>query len=134
DQGRNNWVEEVPHVLWAYRAMIKTSDKDTPFFLTYGTEAVISVERGMPSLRCAKVYQVWNDEALMLNLYMLEEKRERAAIREAKSKAKNGKKNTTTLRSAVKPLSQETFYTEAMKLAMRRKTENWAQNEKDRTK
>ncbi|GKB58649.1 hypothetical protein Tco_0914835 [Tanacetum coccineum] len=68
--------------------MIKTSNGDTPFSLTYGTEAVIPVEIGMPSLRCAEVNQTQNDEALMLNLDMLEEKRERAAIRKAKSKAR----------------------------------------------
>ncbi|GKA73890.1 hypothetical protein Tco_0780192 [Tanacetum coccineum] len=65
--------------------MIKTSNGDTPFSLTYDTEAVIPVEIGMPSLRCAEVNQTQNDEALMLNLDMLEEKRERAAIRKAKS-------------------------------------------------
>ncbi|GJW13868.1 reverse transcriptase domain-containing protein [Tanacetum coccineum] len=34
-----NWVEEVPHVLWVHRTMIKTSNGDTPFSLTYSTEA-----------------------------------------------------------------------------------------------
>ncbi|GJV60599.1 reverse transcriptase domain-containing protein [Tanacetum coccineum] len=45
-----NWVEEVPYVLWAHRTTIKTSNGHTPFSLTYGTEAVIPVETGMPSL------------------------------------------------------------------------------------
>nr|GFC88635.1 reverse transcriptase domain-containing protein [Tanacetum cinerariifolium] len=40
-EGNNNWVEELPHVLWAHRTMIKSSHGDTPFSLTYGTEAVI---------------------------------------------------------------------------------------------
>ncbi|GJU05222.1 reverse transcriptase domain-containing protein [Tanacetum coccineum] len=88
DQGSRDWVEEVPHVLWAHRTMIKTGNKDTPFSLNYGMKAVIPVEIRMPSLRCAEVDQVQNDEALLFNLDMLEEKRERAAIREAKSKAK----------------------------------------------
>ncbi|GJZ46071.1 hypothetical protein Tco_0593667 [Tanacetum coccineum] len=68
--------------------MIKTSNDDTPFSLTYGIEVVLLVEIGMPSLRCVEVDQVLNDEALLLNLDILEEKRERAAICEAKSKAK----------------------------------------------
>ncbi|GJT92448.1 reverse transcriptase domain-containing protein [Tanacetum coccineum] len=84
----DNIVEEVPHLLWAHRTMIKTSNGYTPFSLTYDTEVVIPVEIGMPSLRCVEVDQVLNDEALLLNLDMLEEKRERATIREAKSKAK----------------------------------------------
>ncbi|GJV46458.1 reverse transcriptase domain-containing protein [Tanacetum coccineum] len=84
DQCSKNWVEEVPHLLWAHHTMIKTSNGDTLFSLTYNTKAVIPVEIEMPSLRCAEVDQVRNDEALMLNLDMLEEKRERAANHEAK--------------------------------------------------
>nr|GFA97311.1 reverse transcriptase domain-containing protein [Tanacetum cinerariifolium] len=61
-EDNRNWVEEVLHVLWAHRKMIKTSNKDTPFSLTYGTEAVIPVEIGMPSLRCAMVNRAKNDE------------------------------------------------------------------------
>ncbi|GKC80852.1 reverse transcriptase domain-containing protein, partial [Tanacetum coccineum] len=83
-----NWVEEVPHVLWAHRTTIKTSNGHTPFSLTYGTEAVIPVEIGMPSLRCEKIDQAMNDEALLLNLDILEEEREKAAIQEAKSNVK----------------------------------------------
>nr|GFA14392.1 reverse transcriptase domain-containing protein [Tanacetum cinerariifolium] len=40
-EGNKNWVEELPHVLWAHRTMIKSSHGDTPFSLTYGTEAII---------------------------------------------------------------------------------------------
>nr|GEV18912.1 reverse transcriptase domain-containing protein [Tanacetum cinerariifolium] len=64
------------------------SNEETPFSLTYGVEAVISVEIGMPTLRTAKVDMIKNDEALGVNLDLLEEKREQEAIQEAKSKAK----------------------------------------------
>ncbi|GJS20363.1 reverse transcriptase domain-containing protein [Tanacetum coccineum] len=79
-EDNKNWVEEVPHVLWAHRTMIKTSNGDTLFSLAYGIKVVISVETGMPSLR-----------------------REKAAVREAKSKAKmekyyNAKVSNTTFR------------------------------------
>ncbi|GJU14555.1 reverse transcriptase domain-containing protein [Tanacetum coccineum] len=99
DEGSKNCIKKVPHVLWARRTMIKTSNEDTPFSLTYGTESVIPVEIGMPFLRCAEVDQIPNDEALLLNLDMLEEKRERAAIREAKSKAKMEKYYNAKVRS-----------------------------------
>nr|GEV51525.1 reverse transcriptase domain-containing protein [Tanacetum cinerariifolium] len=46
-----NWVEEVSHVLWAHSTMIKSSNGETPFLLTYGTKAVIPTEIGMPTLR-----------------------------------------------------------------------------------
>nr|GFB32576.1 reverse transcriptase domain-containing protein [Tanacetum cinerariifolium] len=83
-----NWVEELAHVLWAHRTMIKSSHGDTPFSLTYETEAVIPAEIGMPTYRNAAVDVVHNDEELQLNLDLLEEQRKRATIREAKSKLK----------------------------------------------
>ncbi|GJZ61477.1 reverse transcriptase domain-containing protein [Tanacetum coccineum] len=48
-----NWVEELPHILWAHRTMIKSSHADTPFSLTYETEAVIPAEIEMPTYRTA---------------------------------------------------------------------------------
>nr|GEW42531.1 reverse transcriptase domain-containing protein [Tanacetum cinerariifolium] len=54
-EGNKNWVEELPHVLWAHRTMIKSSHDDTPFSLTYGTEAVIPTEIEMPTYRTAAV-------------------------------------------------------------------------------
>nr|GEY62535.1 hypothetical protein [Tanacetum cinerariifolium] len=87
DKRRKNWIEEISHVLWAHRTMIKSSNEETPFSLTYGTEAVILVEIGMPTLRTTKVDMIKNDEALEINLDLLEEKREQAAIHEAKRKA-----------------------------------------------
>nr|GEX80451.1 reverse transcriptase domain-containing protein [Tanacetum cinerariifolium] len=87
-EGNKNWVEELPHVLWAHRTMIKSSHDDKPFSLTYGTEAVIPVEIIMPTYRTAAVDVVNNDKELRLNLDLLEERRERAAICEARTKSK----------------------------------------------
>ncbi|GJS19835.1 reverse transcriptase domain-containing protein [Tanacetum coccineum] len=87
-EGNKNWIEEIPHVLWAHRTMIKSSNGDTPFSLTYGTEAVIPAEIRMPTYRTAAVDIVRNDDEIRLNLDLLEERRERAAIREAKAKSK----------------------------------------------
>ncbi|GJS41647.1 hypothetical protein Tco_0566690 [Tanacetum coccineum] len=53
----------------------------------------------MPTLRTAKVDMVQNDEALEINLDLLEERREQAAIREAKSKAKMEKYYNSKVRS-----------------------------------
>ncbi|GJU57051.1 reverse transcriptase domain-containing protein [Tanacetum coccineum] len=55
DARSKNWMEELPHVLWAHRTMIKSSNGDTSFSLTYGTEAVIPAEIGMPTLRTMEV-------------------------------------------------------------------------------
>jgi hypothetical protein len=88
DRHKGKWVEELSHVLWAHRTSIKTSTGDTPFSLVYGTEAVIPAEIGMPTIRTAEVNVMTNDEERRIDLDLLEERRERAAIREAKAKAK----------------------------------------------
>ncbi|GJX18680.1 reverse transcriptase domain-containing protein [Tanacetum coccineum] len=87
-EGNKNWIEELPHVLWAHRTMTKSSHGDTPFSLTYGTKAVIPAEIGMPTYRTTVVEAVHNNEELRLNLDLLKERRECAAIREAKAKLK----------------------------------------------
>ncbi|GJT08877.1 hypothetical protein Tco_0843339 [Tanacetum coccineum] len=53
----------------------------------------------MPTLRTAEVDLGKNNEALEINLDLLEEKREQAAIREAKSKAKMEKYYNSKIRS-----------------------------------
>ncbi|GJV61186.1 reverse transcriptase domain-containing protein [Tanacetum coccineum] len=104
DERSKNWMEELPHVLWAHRTMIKSSNGDTPFSLTYEMEAVIPAEISMTTLRTAEVDPAQNNEALEINLDLLEEQREQAAIREAKSKAKMEKYyNSKVRRMSFKP-------------------------------
>ncbi|GJW93017.1 reverse transcriptase domain-containing protein [Tanacetum coccineum] len=91
DERIKDWIEDLPHALWAHRTMIKSSNGDTSFSLTYETKAVIPAEIGMLTIRTAEVYIVQNDEALEINLDLLEERTELAVIREAKSKAKKEK-------------------------------------------
>nr|GEY31524.1 reverse transcriptase domain-containing protein [Tanacetum cinerariifolium] len=80
DESSKNLLEEISHVLWAHRTMVKSSSRETPFSLMYGTEAVILVEIGMPTLRTAEVDMIKNNEALGINLDLLEEQGEQAAI------------------------------------------------------
>ncbi|GKC88529.1 reverse transcriptase domain-containing protein [Tanacetum coccineum] len=98
DERSKDWIEELPHVLWAHRTMIKSSNGETPFSLTYGTEAVIPAEIGMPTLRTAEIDPATNNGALKINLDLIEERREQAAIQEAKSKKKMEKYYNTRVR------------------------------------
>ncbi|GJT51462.1 reverse transcriptase domain-containing protein [Tanacetum coccineum] len=88
DVRSKNLIAELPHVLCAHRTMIKSINGDTTFSLTYRTKAVILVEIGMPTLRTAEVDLVQNNEALEIKIDLLEERIEKASIRDAKSKAK----------------------------------------------
>ncbi|GJR31834.1 hypothetical protein Tco_1108066 [Tanacetum coccineum] len=83
--------------------MIKSSNEEALFSLTYDMKAVIPAEIGMPTLRTEEVDLTMNDEALEINLDLIEEKREQAVIQEAKSKAKmekyyNSKVQSTSFR------------------------------------
>ena len=78
---KNAWVEELPRVLWAYRTTSRTATGETPFSMTYGTEAVLPVEVGEPSFRTTQFNPEVNDQGLALNLDLIEIKRDEAAIR-----------------------------------------------------
>ncbi|GJS56331.1 reverse transcriptase domain-containing protein [Tanacetum coccineum] len=67
---------------------IKQSNNETPFSLTYRSEAVILAEIGIPSYRTLMIREEYNEEEQRLNLDLLQERREAAAIREAKYKTK----------------------------------------------
>lgn len=60
----------------------------TPFSLTYGHEAVIPAEIGIPSHRMAKIATRDNNHNHRFNLDILDEKRENATINEALYKQK----------------------------------------------
>ena len=78
------WPEELPSVLWAYRTTTWTPSRETPFNITYGTEAVILVEVGLTSLRTEFFDEQSNDDQLKLNLDYLDEVRDHASQRMAK--------------------------------------------------
>nr|GFC04328.1 reverse transcriptase domain-containing protein [Tanacetum cinerariifolium] len=88
DKHKGRWVEELSHVLWAHRTTIKVSTGDTPFSLVYRIEAVIPSEIGMLTIRTAEVNVATNDDERRIDLDLLEERRERAAICAAKAKSK----------------------------------------------
>lgn len=71
---RAGWVDELSNVLWVFRTTFKTSNGETPFSLTYGSEAVISAEIGMPTFRTMMTSVGNNDEEIILNLDLLQER------------------------------------------------------------
>ena len=78
---KGNWVEYLPEVLWAYRTTQKSATRETPFALAFGTVAVAPVEVGIKSPRIELALEEHNDEALRLNLELLDEKREQVQRR-----------------------------------------------------
>nr|KYP57317.1 Uncharacterized protein K02A2.6 [Cajanus cajan] len=50
-QAKGEWPDHLHEILWAYRCTPQSSTRETPFRLAYGTDAMIPVEIGEPSLR-----------------------------------------------------------------------------------
>ena len=88
DDAKGAWPEELPNVLWAYRITARTPTGETPFRLTYGTEAVIPVEVGVTSTRRATFNEKGNEDKLQLNLDCLDEVRDKASSKTAKYQQK----------------------------------------------
>ena len=80
DDAKGRWVEELPHVLWAYRTTPRRSTGETPFAMTYGAEAIIPLEANFPTLRTSSFTPSSNDELLGESLDLVEERREKATI------------------------------------------------------
>ena len=63
----------MPSVLWAYRTTTRTPTGETPFWLTYRSEAVILAEVGLTSYRVHNHDESKNDEAIRLQLDLVDE-------------------------------------------------------------
>ena len=64
DNAKGAWPEELPNVFWAYWTTARTPTRETPFRLTYGTEAVIPVEVGVTSTRRKVFHEESNNNHL----------------------------------------------------------------------
>ncbi|CAL9011062.1 unnamed protein product [Prunus brigantina] len=81
DKAKGCWPELLPEVLWSYRTTFRTSTGETPFSLSFGTEAVAPVEIGQPTYRTSTYEAEANDEQLALNLDFIDELRDQSNMR-----------------------------------------------------
>ncbi|XP_019429884.1 PREDICTED: uncharacterized protein LOC109337374 [Lupinus angustifolius] len=73
DESKANWPDQLHHVLWAYRTTPHSTTGESPFNLTYGAEAIISVEIGEPTWRAIQFNEGDNQSLLRNNLDEVEE-------------------------------------------------------------
>ena len=78
---KGKWVEYLLEVLWAYITTRKSATQETPFALDFCTEVVAPVEIGLKSPRIKLASVEHNEEALHINLDLLDEKREQVLKR-----------------------------------------------------
>ena len=69
------WLDELPSVLWAYRTTARTPTGETPFRLAYGADAVIPAEIGLTNYRVQSYTEDKNEEAMRLQLDLVDEVR-----------------------------------------------------------
>ncbi|GJV74385.1 hypothetical protein Tco_1505969 [Tanacetum coccineum] len=86
--------------MWAHRTSIKQSNGETPFNLTYSSEAVIPAEIGIPTHQTLMIREEYNEEEMRLNLDLLQERRETTAVREVRYKSKMERYYNKKVRSA----------------------------------
>ena len=72
DDAKGAWPKELPNALWAYRTTARTPTGETPFRLTFGTEAVILVEVGVTSTRRVVFSEEGNDDNKRVKLRQLD--------------------------------------------------------------
>lgn len=74
-------MEYIPEVLWAYRTTARSATQETLFTLAFRVEAVAPIEVGLLSPRIEFADTKRNDESLLVNLDLLDEKRDGALHR-----------------------------------------------------
>ncbi|GFS43543.1 hypothetical protein Acr_00g0085670 [Actinidia rufa] len=91
ERSKSEWAEDLPSILWAYHTTSRIPTSKTPYSMVFGTESVIPVEIGMPSFRTSNFDKESNEAELRLNLDLLEERREKAELRQVAYKCQVAK-------------------------------------------
>ena len=84
DGAKGIWSDELPSIMWAYQTIARTPTGETPFRLAYGNDAVILVEVGLISYRVENYAEEKNEEAIRLQLDLVDEVRATAEQRLAR--------------------------------------------------
>jgi hypothetical protein len=78
------WIHELPHVIWGLRTQPSKATGQTPFFLVYGSEAILPADIMWKSPRGEMYKEGEADEARQLELDSVEEARCSALVQSAR--------------------------------------------------
>jgi len=98
DGAKGKWRDELLEVLWAYRCTPQSSTHEAPYTLVYGTDAVILVEVGEPSVRQQHHDTQLNADCMATHLDLLCETREKARIRDLVTKLRAARRYNSKLK------------------------------------
>uniref|UniRef100_A0A2N9ES18 Uncharacterized protein n=1 Tax=Fagus sylvatica TaxID=28930 RepID=A0A2N9ES18_FAGSY len=99
ERAKGVWPEKLPSILWAYRTTVQIPTGETPFRMTFGTEAVILVEIGMTTFRTAMHNDQQNDAQIRLNLDLIDEVRGQAEERMKRYQEKMTRHHNTKVKA-----------------------------------
>ncbi|XP_065030486.1 uncharacterized protein LOC135653005 [Musa acuminata AAA Group] len=72
---RSAWTDELPSVLWSLRTTPKTATGESPYSLTFGTEAVLPPEAAIATHRTRSYDEEVSNEGFRASLDVLEQRR-----------------------------------------------------------
>ena len=78
------WIQELPHVVWGLRTQPSKATGQSPFFLTYESEAILHADIMWRSPRVEAYHEGEADEARQLELDSVEEARVNALTQSAR--------------------------------------------------
>jgi hypothetical protein len=78
------WIHELPHVIWGLRTQLSKATGQTPFFLVYGSEAILPADIMWKSPRVEMHNEGKADKARQLELNSVEEARCTALVQSAR--------------------------------------------------
>ncbi|XP_015078466.1 uncharacterized protein LOC107022342 [Solanum pennellii] len=71
-KSKRDWHDRMEEALWVYGTTHRTATQETPYSFVFGTEAVLSLERKIPSLRVAIQEGLTEEDNARLRLKELE--------------------------------------------------------------
>jgi len=80
----DKWIQELPRVVWGLRTQPSNATGQSPFFLTYGSEAILPTDIMWKSPRVEAYQEGEADEARQLELDTVEEARINALTQSAR--------------------------------------------------
>ena len=69
------WLDELLIVLWAYKMIVRTPTRETPFKLTYGSDVVITTEVGLTSYKVTRYNNEEKEKQFRLSLDLIDKVR-----------------------------------------------------------
>jgi hypothetical protein len=80
-QYATRWLAELPHMIWGLRTQVSSTTGYSPFFLVYGSEAVLPTDLAFGAPRIQHYEEGTTEETRKVDLYSIEEHRVTALMR-----------------------------------------------------